>query len=342
MAGGGTPAGSDYPEYLKTFHNEWITLMRQEWDSKTKHSVGDYEFPDDVSYNPSDWFNEISTYEELRAYDTLSYFQKQVDTIMTFTKLVDPSKQGGYAIDLSVVSGLRSKAESLWAEIRDDNAVQATITKIVNAHAARLQERIEAEAIPKIEVGMRNANAGMSSAIYIAKAIVWRGFNRDVSDLSANLEAKVLELRINLLDTLFKLEQSFLPHATYAADLALKRTSMWFEHQRLIMSSAIGLADGATTQAQKYGVIKTDEAVRKATYRLELSKYVHDAVSSIAGASPINTGARPSIAGSVLSGAMSGAAAGAMTGSPTGPWGAGAGAIGGAVVGGVGGYLAAK
>lgn len=342
MAGGGTPAGSDYPEYLKTFHNEWITLIRQEWNDKTKHSVGDMVFPDSDVYHPDSWFNDSNNFPDLRAYDSLNYFKTQIDTIMKFTQLIDPSKQGGYAMDLHIVSDLRNKAASLWAEIQDDDAVQATITKIVNAHAARLQERVEAEAIPKIEVGMRNANAGMSSAIYIAKALVWRGFNRDVADLSANLEAKILELRLNLLDTLFKLEQSFLPHMTFAAELAFKRTNLWYDHQRLVMASAIGLADGALTQYQKFGVINTDEYVRRATYRLELSKYVHDAVSAINGASPVSFGARPSIAGSVLSGAMAGAAAGAMSGGPAAPYTATAGAIGGAIIGGVGGYLASK
>jgi hypothetical protein len=264
-----------------------------------------------------------------------------IDPAALFTTYSDPTS--GVKIDSQRMTSLRAWLDSLWYQLGDETGTEATKTAMVNAFATRLADKISTEVIPKLEVGMRNTNSVLSSAILMAKSAIWEGYSQEVTDYSAKIDFEILTKKYGLFEVLAKLEPIMMQTNAQSYDLALKRAQFTTEVARLKLSSTLGLLDDWWTKYVKAKTILTEDEIRDKTWVLEMHDYLNKTIAALPGASTVGKNTGVNAAASMISGAATGAAAGAMYGATQGSLvGPGWGTAIGAVVGGVAGYLSAQ
>lgn len=283
--------------------------------------------------NPEWWYGNIT--EMTKAAAALTAY-KALSPATLFTTYADPSS--GVKIESQRIGTLRAWLDSLWQQLGDAAGIEATKAAMINAFATRMADRIETEVIPKLEVGMRNTNSVLSSAILMAKSAIWEGYNQEVSDYSAKIDFQVLDKQYGLMEALARLEPMMMQTTTQSYDLALRRVESTMNHARLSLATNISLLDDWWTKYSKAKTILTEDEIRDSTWNAEAHDYLNKALAALPGASVVGKNGSINAAASSLSGAASGAAAGAMIGTSTGI-GVGWGTAIGAVVGGIAGYL---
>jgi hypothetical protein len=330
--GGGASSGAiDYPGYLKDVHqlliDEVYNLWHDIWDVAPEHNPVD----------PSDYLGGAVA-GGLEAYTQLAAFNA-IDLDSRFKSLIDPTNPIGYAVDLARVNELRAQSAILWSQLMGDDA-QASRDKLVAAHSTRTLDAIESTIIPKLELGMRNANMGLSTGFIVGKALIYDAHNKDIAEFSAKLEEDAQNKKWDLYGKYLANEGQLLNLTQANIQLGLQRLQLYLSQKQTTMATSISLGEAYYQHAQKYQLILVDKAIRHNTWRIETSNHVNKAIASIAGASTVKEGASINAAASTLSGAATGAAAGAMVGAQVGEKsGTGYGAAIGAIVGGLAGYL---
>jgi hypothetical protein len=323
MGGGGSSSGTiDYPGYMKSAHEEQLNRV-QAWVK----SAQDGGPPTLYAYDPLTFYGGASNtpYGHLDDFSTVD-IEALFQAAMAVTLAT--------ASDDAAITALRAKATTLWNEIGDLTGSLETVDRLVGAHAERLRDTL-VDNIARYEESMSNAMAVMGSSFVIGKAIMFDGFGKDVSEYSANVGLKILELRHQLLDTLYKLEPSFMGQKLQSADFSLRRVALYLDQHKTILTASMGMTDAVWDRAAKYGLLLTEDDVRRKEWALEQFEYFDKTLASIAGASPVKTATSINAGASVLAGAAAGAAAGTAV-SP------GYGTAIGAVVGGLAGYMASR
>ena len=333
MAGGGSQ-GQGRVEYAPEIMSRWSAQTAYVSDNvaaagaayPTYVSGGSYGSDTDLPIDPKQWYGTfgVTSTQALDLY-------KAVDTKSLFTELTTTST------DAARIATLRAWLDSLWLQLGDAAGTEATKNAMVSAFSTRLATKINTDVIPSIDVGLRNTNAVLSSAIFMAKAAIWDGYTREVSDYSAKVDFEILGKKYAVLDSLIRQEPQFMQVLLQGFDIALKRAQLYLDHARVGMATTLSLNDTWWQGYVKSRVIYVEDQVRRATWYNEMLDYNNKAIASLSGGAVINDKAKLSAAASTISGAMAGAAAGAMAGTAMGSPGMGT-AIG-AVIGGLGGYL---
>jgi len=289
MAGGGSGGGGgsgrvDYPEYMKTVHNDWL----------------DNTGTDTIESSVVDVMNAAlgaSPFTSASAYDPATPLADAWTAVCAFNTLVD-------ALDnetdwLSAIAAARSEY--------DNNVVDTTqIDDDVNAFAQVLQDQLDYIEVPKLKAGYRTANAVMTSAFPIAEAIM-RGMGaRDVAKYATELRLKNHFIRS---EWIMKAADRMLMDLIQRVQFEQSVAQLSVEAKRIHIVASKEQVD------QDYSFDESD-----GLWDLGVFQYGCNVLASIGGGTS-STGSsqnKPSKFSSALGGAMSGVAAGASFG----PWGA--------------------
>jgi len=289
--GGGGSGRVDYPDYMKTVHNDWLD------DTGT----------DTIEASVTSIMNAAigaSPYAAATAYDPATPLADAWTAVCAFNTLTDAMS---HETDwLSAIAAARSEY--------DNNVVDTTqIDDDVNAFAQVLQDQLDYIEIPKLKAGYRDANAVLTSAFPIAEAVM-RGMGmRDVAKYATDLRLKNHFLRAEWIGK--------------AADRMLSNLieRVRFEQavaQISVDAKRIHIVASKEEADQQAGFDEAD-----GRWDLEAFQYGANVLAAIGGGTAASGGERPSKAQSAIGGALSGAAAGASI-PGAGLWGA---AIGGAL-----------
>jgi hypothetical protein len=299
-AGGGSTSGRiDFPDHMKTIHQEWL----------------DQTGSDTIEASMVDKMNTAlggSPYGSMTAYDPttiLGIMDTAVGAFNTRTDALDPQADFN-----SAVAAVQAQLD---AEVFDDTYITADIA----AFRAILDDRIENEVLPRFQAGLRDVNAVMSSAFVIGEAIIEGMANNDVSKYGTDARVK-LNLQRN--DAIMKGVESVLRNIFAQVELEKHVAHYTVEAQRMRISALKEKKDAENTILVKNG-----------RWDLETFQYGANLLASIGGGTVVPQGGDgPSTGQSVLGGALSGGALGSAVSGGNG-WATGAGAVIGGVIGGL-------
>lgn len=161
--GGGGSSGSgavSYPAYMEAVHGSWLNHAGADTisDSITdvmNAAIGSSPWVGRVAYDPdADLVNLLAAPDALQTLVTLLSSGTTLDTLIS--NILDPSR----------------------------------IDDVVDEYAADLDDRLNAEILPRFEAGMRDINMVVSSAFAIGKANIEKNQDRQVARFSAELHNK--------------------------------------------------------------------------------------------------------------------------------------------------------
>lgn len=304
MFGGGSSGSSgstgthDWPTYMKEEHNKML------YDVYNLVQTAGATIPETYTYDPRVWFGYPTGYS---AYGALALFGS-FDVPTTLDAIVaDPN----FNLSAADMDNLRLKAAALRTELMDGTPYTTAVGEIIDAHAAKLLAKVNADIIPKIEVGMRDLNAVIGSSFVIAKEIALEDYTEEVSDFTAKMHIRFWELRHELYKAA---EEGWIQAKLRASELNLKYTALCMEKIKLQVSMAAELANAAFLSQSKYGVISTEKEIRDRSWKLDLYDHMNKTMASISGASPVSSKADQSTASAMFTGGLSMAAMGAGVG----------------------------
>jgi hypothetical protein len=271
--GGGGSGRVDYPDYMKTVHNDWL----------------DQTGSDTIEASITDVMNAAigaSPYTGANAADPTTPLADAWTAVCAFNTVVDNLDHE--ADWLSAIAAARSEY--------DNNIVDSTqIDDDVEAFAQVLQDTLDYVEVPKMKAGYRDANAVLSSAFPIAEAVI-RGMGmRDVAKYATELRVKNHFLRAEWIhNAADKMLTSLLQRVTFEQAVAqlsveAKRIHIVAKKEQVDQDLDIDAKDGR--------------------WDLETFKYGGNLLAAIGGGT-VNAAGEPTKGQSALGGAMSGAAAG--------------------------------
>jgi hypothetical protein len=280
-SGGGSSGEVDYPTYMKEIHEDLLNhsafgttdIIDQSLTSVINTALGNSPFTGEAAYDPEVAMDEADT------------------AICAFDTVVD-------AMDHT--SDWQSAVINV-ASVIDDNIIDSDYIKDdVDAYAEIVDDEIEAKVLPQFEAGMRDANAVMTSAFVIGKALIWDGRNRDVNKYQTELRFKLHTQRNEII--------------IRSVDRMLSNLVHRVEFEKAVAA--------LTTDAKRVRIVAMKEEVDQqlsieesdARWDLELYEYAGNLLASIGGASTSTKKSQPSQVQSALGGALSGAAMGAQVG----------------------------
>ncbi len=180
--------------------------------------------------------------------------------------------------------------EALWAQIYEDTLESPAINTLVSAESDLLEDEIEENSLPRLQVGMRDINSVMSSSYLVGKSILSDTKTKLVSKFSADLKYQLIPIA----------------QRRWEAHLDWNKTvvSIYAEIMKLYFSAKIDVDEVNYSMAAKnllwpFTVLDFERAALGALQGATNSK------SDVAGAST---------ASRVIGGALTGAAMGAMVG----------------------------
>lgn len=296
-SGGGQSGAVDYPDYMKTFHNDMLNSGGVDTVTSSMvdliiTAIANNPFTGESAYNPA---TPISTMYVVVAElsNTISALSPESD----WTSFIGTAVA---YIDANIVDDTYINADiAAWSTVQNDERDNVII--------------------PKFQAGMRDINAVMTSSFVVGEAIIEAFGARDAAKYGTELRMK-LNLQRN--EMIMKSVDAMLNALLTKADLTKAVAHYTIEALRLAIVS---------TKEQVDQDLSIDE--HEAKWSLDMMMYGGNMLASIAGASTVKSGdSAGSRTKSMLGGALSGAAMGAAM-SPESPWmGAGIGAILGAGV----------
>ena len=190
------------------------------------------------------------------------------------------------------------------------------LDEYIDQQKLRLRQGVEDEVLPKYRRGMQNIGAVMSSAFKIGEALLWA---RELQEEAATEKEFRGKLALASYEYMFK-------SAGDIIQLTLQKIAY---HKEVVHYNMEAIRMAYVSQ-KEYTDSNNIYEVEKAKWALEMSKYMMDALGSIAssaGTSYTTSSGGASRASSAIGGALSGAATGAAVsgGNPIGA------AVGGAV-----------
>jgi hypothetical protein len=369
MGGGGSAGAVDYPEYMKTAHEGWLTALGALVGGASPYAA-------QVAYDPD---------TDLAASDAaVAALAALLAGITDVTSWAALFTQAGTSIGVTptyTIADMAAVTVGAVADITDTadvgEIVEATIVADIAAFADVLDDNVEANILPRYRRGMQDIGAVVSSAFPIGEAIIEAMQAKDVAKYGTDLRLKsafknseigieneklhldvkkanlAKNLEIGLTNAKLQLDvgRANLEKEVAEAGLNLKSDTdyqkMYIEAtgqllqlmlQRISWNEALAKI---TIEANRIKIVAKKEEMDTnieidaldGIWALETYTYGANMLGAISGGTSMN--AKPGKAASAIGGALSGAASGAMIGSAAGPVGAGI----GAVVGGVAGLL---
>ena len=220
--------------------------------------------------------------------------------------------------------------EALWTQEYNDTIDSPVVSSLIAAEGDLIDDEIEQTSLPRLQTGMRDLNAVMSSSFVVGKSLIEDTRTKMVAKFSADLKYKLIPIAQERWST--HLNWNKLVVGTYAEIMKL-----YFSAKTDV--DEINYSMAAKNTLWPFTVLDFERAAVGALQGSTTSK------QDVAGAST---------ASRVLSGALTGAAMGAQVGAAIGQGirtttegatttaagaGAGYGAVAGAVMGGLAAYL---
>jgi hypothetical protein len=223
--------------------------------------------------------------------------------------------------------------EALWTQEYNDTINSPVVNALIAAEGDLIDDEIETTSLPRLQTGMRDMNAVMSSSFVVGKSLIEDTRTKTIAKFSADLKYRLVPIAQERWNT--HLNWNKLVIGTYAEIMKL-----YFSAKTDV--DEINYAMAAKNTLWPFTVLDFERAAVGALQGSTTSK------QDVAGAST---------ASRVLSGALSGAAMGAQVGASIGSGvnvvkdtagnvisnsagaGAGYGAVAGAVMGGLAAYL---
>ena len=282
-SGGGSSGEVDYPTYMKEIHEDLLNhsafgttdIIDQSITSVINSALGNSPFTGEAAYDPTTALDEADT--AICAFDTV------VDAM-------DHTSDWQSAI---------INAQS----VMDGNIIDTDyLVDDIDAFANQFDEDIEAKVIPEFEAGMRDANAVMTSAFVIGRAIIWSSRDRDVAKYATEIRMKNHILRNEMI---VKSAELMLTNLVHRVDFEKSVAALTTDAKR------IRIVAGKEEIDQQLSIEEND-----ARWDVELYQYAGNLLAAIGGgtAAPASKGNQMSTGQSALSGAFSGAAMGAQIG----------------------------
>jgi len=270
--GGGGTGKIDYPDYMETMHSTWLDDV----DGYMDAAIGNSPFTTATAYDPD---------TDLDAMDTaICAFNTVVDAIDAATDYASYSNAVKNQVDNNVVSTTKIDADiAAYADVLDSDYD---------------------DAVTKLQSGMRDIGAAMTSSFVIAQADLYAKKERDLTEFGRRLYIEVERQRNEMItagvDLVFK---SHLRRVQFEDDVA--RLTADAKRIRIVAKSE--------ETKENYDYDEVD-----ARWDLDMTAYGVNVLAGIGGGvvQP-QSGKGMSKAQSALSGALSGAAAGAMIGAET-------------------------
>lgn len=193
MGGSGSSGGSsgavDYPAYMKTQHEAWLTAVAS--DITTAQFANPYSTA--VAYDP-DCVLAASNYILSVMYDFIS----AVDYDGAWESYYDIYKAKFTNITLATISPFsfttltfdEQTPTPITAYTFATTFDAAHVTALISSFQTDLESRRDTDFKPAYKVGMQNVNAVMSSAFTIGDALITAQVARDVASFSAELNFK--------------------------------------------------------------------------------------------------------------------------------------------------------
>jgi hypothetical protein len=291
----------DYPTYMQTVHGYWL-----DGTGSVGHGGLVSAIASALSTNP---FNSLTGYDPSTAITAMAA------AITAFQNIVT-------ALDGHTDYDTYSTAAA--AQVDAIYAPTTYINNKVAAHASALDTEITTKVIPRFEAGMRDANAVMTSAYVIGKAIIEMDRNDKVDKFRADLVFQADNKRADLIQSA----------TSEMVRIFLQKT----EYGRVIMATTLDKLRLEIAAQQDYKTETKAIAGDKGRWPLEAYKYGANMLAGISGGTtgsvPVDGNKTARIIGSGLSGAAAGAMIGGAIGGDSGKgWGALAGGIGGILAG---------
>lgn len=168
-SGGGSSGKVDYPEYMKTQHQTWLTALAS---LITTATTGDSPFASDTAYDPT---TRITTMD---------------NAVCAFNGVVD-----ALAHETDWESAVDAAVAKIDAAVIDDT----TITTDIDAYSDQLDDEITNKVLPAFQGGMRDVNAVYSSAFVMGEAHIYAMRDRDVAKYASELRVKLNLYRVELI-----------------------------------------------------------------------------------------------------------------------------------------------
>jgi len=178
-------------------------------------------------------------------------------TIASFPSLYDMGGKFIFGLDV----------DTLFDQIFEESTDGAEINNLVSAEADLLDDDIEANVIPRYELGMRDLNAVMSSSFVTGKALIESARVKSVAKFSSELRYRMIPVAVQRWQTHLEWNKSAI--LTYAEIMKLyflsKKEITEFNYEILSQNKlwpftvlefdkcAIGALTGATTTKQNAG-----------------------------------------------------------------------------------------
>ena len=165
MGGGGSKSGKTeirYAEYIETKHSSFLTAVHDFRVATTGNSP-------------------FSGYTDIEVDDA---FFGAGYTISSFPALYD--MYGKFMAGLDI--------ETLYNQTLEDTVNSTVVNDLVSAEGALLDDEININSTPRMQVGMRDINSVMSSSYVIAKSLIEDTRTKAISKFSAELKYRLLPM----------------------------------------------------------------------------------------------------------------------------------------------------
>jgi len=271
--GGGGSGKVSYPAYMETKHSTWLDDV----DGYMDAAIGNSPFTTAAAYVPD---------TDLTAMDTaITAFNTVIDAISVATDYASYSTAVKNQVDNNVISTTKVDAD-------------------IAAHAAVIDSDYD-DMVTKLQSGMRDIGAAMTSSFVIAQADLYAKKERDLTEFGKRLYVEVERQRNEMIttgvDLVFK---SHIQRVQFEGDVA--RLTADAKRIRIVAKSE--------EAKENYDYDEVD-----ARWDLDMTTYGLNMLAAIGGGTvQPGSGKGMSKGQSALSGALSGAAIGASIPDPTG------------------------
>lgn len=319
--GGGSSGKVDYPDYMKTQHEAWLTAIAA--DITTAQGASPYTGVS--AYDPATDLTAMSTatgtfYTEVNALIADASLDKDalanaIDALLTMIALVDTGSEIG-----TLFSTLVSSVNSTTSDY-----LESSIGAFDNA----LTSAIRMNTLPKFEAGMRDINAVNSTAFIIGEAIIFAEKDRQVAKYAGDLAMKGVEISTRFVDVFMKAIEEKRNITTLLSDVYMKSLASLQAYTHYELERGRFSITANKEEADEN--LRIDVADSK--WDLEVYQFGANMLAAIGGGTVSTANTEPSKFQTALGGALSGASAGSQIGGSFGGSGGGWGGIIGAAVG---------
>lgn len=270
-SGGGGGGGSgrvSYPTYMETIHSTWLS----DTDGYMDAAIGNSPYTTAVAYDPD---------TDITAMET---------AITAFNAVLDNIDVNNYYVSYS--NAVKNQV--------DDNIISTTIIDAdIAAHAAVINVDYDDD-VTKLQSGMRDIGAAMTSSFVIGQADLYAKKERSLTEFGTRLYVEVERQRNEMV----------VAHVNTLFTTHMQRTALEGDVARLVADTKrIKIVAKGEEARENYEYDEMD-----AKWDLEMTNYGAAVLAAIGGGVVTSDSGKMSKTQSALSGALSGAAMGAQAG----------------------------